>query len=75
MSDKPDSLVLTLLRRMDTKIDRLTDDMSSVKQRLTSLEAAQALLHGDFAGQSLRIDRIEQRLERIERRLDLVDAP
>jgi hypothetical protein len=33
-----------------------------------------ATLHGDFAGPSLRINRIETRLERIERRLDLANA-
>jgi hypothetical protein len=32
-------------------------------------------VHGHFANQSLRIDRIEQRLEHIERRLDLVQVP
>jgi hypothetical protein len=50
------------------------DDMQDVKRRLTSLEVQVATLHGDFAGQSLRIDRIEQRLGRIEQRLDLVEA-
>ncbi len=50
------------------------DDMREVKQRLTSLEVSVATLHGDFAGQSGRIDRVESRLERIEHRLDLRDA-
>ena len=75
MSDQPDNLILALLRRMDAKIDRLTDDIREIKQRVTSLETSVALLHGDFAGQSGRIDRIEIRLERIEQRLGLVEAP
>lgn len=75
MSDEPDSLILLYLRRIDMKIDRLTEDMADVKRRLTSLELQVAQLHGDFAGQSARIDRIEQRLDRIERRLDLTAAP
>jgi hypothetical protein len=41
---------------------------------MTSLEVSVANLHGDFAGQSSRIDRVENRLERIEQRLDLRDA-
>jgi hypothetical protein len=38
------------------------------------LEGQIAHLHGDFANQSVRIDRIEIRLERIEKRLNLVEA-
>jgi hypothetical protein len=71
MSDDPDNLVLVFLRRIDTRLERLAEDMRDVKQRMTSLEAQIALLHGDFARQSERIDRIEIRLERIEHRLDL----
>jgi predicted nuclease with TOPRIM domain len=48
--------------------------MREVRGRLTSLEVSVANLHGDFAGQSGRIDRVENRLERIEQRLDLRDA-
>jgi tetrahydromethanopterin S-methyltransferase subunit G len=75
MSEEPDNLVLRYLRRMDEKLDRVIDDIADLKRRMTSLEQAVSLLHGDFAGQSLRIDRIEARLERIERRLDLTAAP
>jgi predicted nuclease with TOPRIM domain len=74
MSDAPDNLVLVYLRRLDEKTDRLADDMRDVKARLTSLEGQVALLHGDFARQSERIDRLEVRLERIEKRLDIVTA-
>ena len=72
MSDTPDNLILVYLRRLDGKMDRLSDDVADVKRRMTSLETKVVLLHGDFAAQSERIDRIETRLERIERRLDLV---
>jgi hypothetical protein len=67
-------MLLTLLRRIDGKVDRLSDDVRDHKGRMTSLEASVAQLHGDFAGQSLRIDRIEGRLDRIERRLELHPA-
>jgi len=74
MIDQPHNLMLVLLREMDAKLDRLLGDMQEAKGRLTSLERQIALLHGDFAGQSARIDRIELRLERIERQLELAPA-
>lgn len=74
MTDTPENLAPTLLRRLDEKVDRLIDEVRDVKDRQTSLERQIALVHGDFAGQSVRIDRIETRLERIERRLDLIPA-
>ncbi len=69
-----ENLVLEHLRYLRA-MDGLREDMSEVKRRMTSLESQIALLHGDFAGQSARIDRIETRLEWIERRLDLIPAP
>jgi predicted nucleic acid-binding Zn-ribbon protein len=74
MSDTPDNLILVYLRRMDEKLDRLVDSVADLGRRVTSLESKVALLHGDFAAQSERIDRIELRLERIDRRLDIVHA-
>lgn len=74
MGDEPENLTLTYLRRMDAKLDVLREDMAEVKHRLGSLETHMANVHADFAGQSVRIDRLESRLERIERRLDIGDA-
>ncbi len=75
MTDEPENIVLVYLRRMDAKLDRLLDDVADLKRRMTSVENQVATLHADFAGQSIRIDRIDVRLDRIERRLDLVAAP
>jgi predicted nuclease with TOPRIM domain len=74
MADEPDNLIVRYLRTIDEKVDRLIDDVREVKQRLTSLEVSVAHLHGDFAAQSGRIDKLEIRLDRIEQRLDLRDA-
>ena len=74
-SDQPENIMLVYLRRLDSKMDRLAEGLMDLSGRVTSLEHQSALLHGDFAGQSARMDRMENRLERIERRLDLVDAP
>ena len=35
MADEPDNLVLQLLRRMDTKLDRVLEDVSDLKARMT----------------------------------------
>jgi predicted nucleic acid-binding Zn-ribbon protein len=65
MAEEPDNMVLVMLRRIDTKIDRLTDDVHELKVRMTSVET-------NLAGVQRRIDRLEDRGVRIERRLDLV---
>lgn len=67
MAEEPNNLVLVMLRRIDTKIDRLTDDVHELKVRMTSVEE-------NLAGVQRRIDRLEDRVECIERRLDLVGA-
>jgi hypothetical protein len=81
MTEEPESLVLRLLGRMDEKVDRVIEGQSDIGRRMTSLEervgrmqAELASIHGDFAGQSLRMDRFDQRRERIERRLDLTET-
>jgi tetrahydromethanopterin S-methyltransferase subunit G len=71
--------VLDFLRenftRVHARLDTFSAAMLDLSHRVTSLEAQVALVHGDFANQSIRMDRIETRLDRIERRLDLVAAP
>jgi archaellum component FlaC len=68
MVDEPDNIILQYLRRFDTKLDRVVDEMLDVKVRLTAVEEG-------LAGVNPRLDRLEVRVERIERRLDLVDQP
>jgi len=68
MVDEPDNLVLQLLRRMDQKLDRISEDVGDLKVRMTSVEEG-------LAGVNRRLDRLEIRVDRIERRLDLVDSP
>jgi hypothetical protein len=50
------------------------EDLREVKTRIGRLEADVANLHVATAEQSVRLDRVIDRLERIERRLDLTDA-
>ncbi len=38
MSDEPENLTLVFLRRLDAKMDRLTEDLRDVRHRMTGLE-------------------------------------
>lgn len=67
MAEEPDSLVLRYLRRIDEKLDRLTEDVQDLKIRMTAVEEG-------LVGVHRRMDRLEARVERIEKRLDLVDS-
>jgi phage shock protein A len=60
-------LTLSLLRRVDTKLDLLGQDVREVKNRLGILET-------QYASLSNRQDRLDDRIERIERRLEIADA-
>lgn len=44
MAESQDNLVLTYLRRIDEKVDRLAEDMREVKSRLGILESQYASL-------------------------------
>lgn len=81
MSGEPENLILVYLRRLDDKMDRLAAMVVDIETLVTSVEAKFAQLaasvsdlHGNFAAQSQRLDRIEARLDRIERRLDIAPA-
>jgi polyhydroxyalkanoate synthesis regulator phasin len=67
MTDGPENLVLTCLRRIDEKVDRLAEDMREVKSRLGILES-------QYASLSNRLDRLDERVGRLENRLGLTEA-
>lgn len=67
MTDGPENLVLTYLRRIDEKVDRLAEDMREVKSRLGILES-------QYASLSNRLDRLDERAGRLENRLGLTEA-
>jgi phage shock protein A len=77
------SEVLDFLRvrfaRTDEKLDRVSNDMLEVKQRITALEIQVGTLvateQTHYGTIMQRFDRLETRIDRIERRLDLTDAP
>ena len=81
MADDVASLTYELLKRVSARLERVEDELSDVKTRMTSLETGQALIRQELVQQSVqiaalngRMDRFDERLKRIERRLDLTDA-
>ncbi|WP_029005213.1 hypothetical protein [Azorhizobium doebereinerae] len=75
MVSEPESLVLVYLHRLDEKRDRVVDDVSDLKVRMTAIEERFATVELALAGVNRRIDRVEACHDRIERRLDLVELP
>ena len=73
MPESPDSLILTMLRRMDAKLDRVQATLDDHTQRLLRLERRQYERDGDALRQDEAMAHLDQRLARIERRLDLVE--
>jgi len=67
MTDQPDNLVLTLLRKIDARTERMADDLQDLKVHVTAVEEG-------LAGVHRRLDRLENRVERIERRLEITEA-
>ncbi len=68
MAESPDNLVLTYLRRIDEKVDRLAEDMREVKSRLGILES-------QYANLSNRLDRLDERVGRPENRPGMHETP
>ena len=70
MTDQADiaHLTLALLRKVDQRTERMSEDLQDLKVRMSSVEA-------NLAAINRRIDRFEDRLDRIERRLELSDTP
>ncbi len=74
MTEETENLVLEMLRRIRASQERMELDVIDIKSRLTGVEISVGQLTSQLATQSLRLDRIEERVARIERRLDLVNA-
>ncbi|MBS0461817.1 MAG: hypothetical protein JSS41_05020 [Proteobacteria bacterium] len=78
MADNIENLILEHLKRFQTGQDRIERKLDEHTQRLGRIEIALARLAGSqsqhdevYAEQSVRIDRLAERLDRIERRLEL----
>jgi predicted nucleic acid-binding Zn-ribbon protein len=74
MTDNVENLTLQFMRRLDTRLDRLENDIGDIKLRMTATVEHLASIMMSMAGVNARMDKIDNRLSRIERRLDLTDA-
>ncbi len=81
MTAEPENLVLVYLRRLDTKIDAIKDDLQDVKARLNRVENSLITMRREqtndaegVAHLEARFDRFSERLARIEKRLEITDA-
>ena len=81
MAEQPTDLILVMLRKIDTKLDRVIEEVTDLKIRVTALEMGLAGVRRDLAAlaeadahTNVRLDRIDGRLTRIERRLELVEV-
>ncbi|NQW00331.1 MAG: hypothetical protein HQ483_11580 [Rhodospirillales bacterium] len=69
-----DALILEHLKSIQATLARHGEQLTTVIERIGSLERNVAALHVDFANLSSRTDSVDTRLERVERRLDLIPA-
>jgi septal ring factor EnvC (AmiA/AmiB activator) len=74
MTDDVANLTLEILRRMDSKLDKIQLELLDFKMRVSALWEHMSGLTISIASLNTRVDRIEGWLDRIERRLDLVEA-
>ena len=80
MTENVESVIIEHLRHIRVRVDRIAEDMSDIKHRMSSLESAMVLVKREVsagdetdARQQLSLDRLLDRIERIERRLELAD--
>ena len=80
MTENAESAIIGHLRHIRGRVDRIAEDMSDIKHRMSSLESAMVFVKGEVsagdetdARQQLSLDRLLDRIERIERRLELAD--
>lgn len=71
MTQETENLMLEILKRIQADIAGFKFDMVDLKHRVSLIERNTADIASSYAGQSVRIDRLEERLDRIERRLEL----
>ena len=69
-----DSIILEHLQAIRGVLDRHTDELREIKERLGILEIGIGNLGGQYASVSNRLDRLDERVARIEKRLDLVEG-
>ncbi|MBY0306027.1 MAG: hypothetical protein B7Y43_02820 [Sphingomonas sp. 28-62-20] len=74
MTEAESSIMLEILKRLQSDMSEMKADMSDMRLRMTANEEHLATLVMSVSGINHRLDRLADRVERIERRLDLLDT-
>ncbi len=74
MADHHD-IILEYLRRIDSRLVNVGNEIQDIKHRLSVLEHGYANHTGGLAHIQARLDRVDERISRIERRLEISDIP
>ncbi|MCP8891563.1 hypothetical protein [Sphingomonas faeni] len=74
MTVENESVMLEILKRIQSDMSEVKADVSDLRLRMTATEEHLATLVMSTAGINHRLDRLSNRVERIERRLDLVEG-
>ena len=74
MTEETENLVLEILRKVRSSQERMEQDITDLKIRMSSVETMLGQQLIQFATLNTRMDRFDERLGRIERRLDLVNV-
>lgn len=78
MAENVENLVIEHLRHIRSRVDQIADDMSDLKQRMSSLETSMVLVKREVAASDetdirlqVSLDKLVERIQRIEKRLEL----
>jgi predicted nucleic acid-binding Zn-ribbon protein len=78
MAENVEILVIERLRRIRSRVDQIADDMSDLKQRMSSLETSMVLVKREVAASDetdirlqVSLVKLVERIQRIEKRLEL----
>ncbi len=74
MTEETENLVLELLRKTRASQERMEQDITDIKVRMSAVENLLGQQQIQLAALNGRMDRFDERLGRIERRLDLVEV-
>jgi len=74
MTEDTTNLVLEILKKIQSDVAFVRQDVNDLKNRMASVESHLAALHLDLVQISARVDTLGRRMERVETRLGLIDA-
>ena len=74
MTEDTENLVLEILKKIQSDVAFVRQDVNDLKIRTASVENHLAAFHLDLVQISARVDTLGRRMERVETRLGLIEA-